>query len=150
MDKERAQKEIERIFEQCSGFELAFEDWTGTGEDDLCVTINHQQGDYVTHLYLTGEDGDVFLYVGEDVIDVLTEANVWRVLAYDAMHSAEVLADEIERLEAELKQARADERERCAKVCEMHAAGWRGPVVFNGARADEARLCADDIRASNG
>lgn len=109
MNKDKAQKAIRRIFEEYAGaFSLHFEDWDGTGEDDLCVTVNHNQGDYVTHLYLTGEDDDVFLYIGDDVIEPLTEANVWRVLGFDAMHSAEVLADTIESLEAEVERLRGE------------------------------------------
>lgn len=92
MDKDKAQKEVEHIFEGYSGFTLQFEEWAGTGEDDLLVTITNHAG-HISHIYLTGEEDRVFLYVGDDVIEPLTEATVLRVMFFQA-------AQEVERLRA--------------------------------------------------
>ena len=62
---------------------------------------------------------------------------------------------EVERLRVELERARAEERERCALVCEKRAAMWEEvatkpasyPVALHDAKAAEAWSCGADIRA---
>ena len=100
MDKDRARKEIERIFEQYSGFIVEFEDWTDTGEDDLLVTVTTHQ-EHKSELYLTDGEPGTYLYIGEDVIEPLTEATVLRVMFFQA-------AQEVERLRAEVKRREDD------------------------------------------
>jgi hypothetical protein len=147
MDKDRARKEIERIFEQYSGFIVEFEDWTDTGEDDLLVTVTTHQ-EHKSELYLTDGESGTYLYIGEDVIEPLTEANVLWVMFFQALR-------EINRLNRALEQARTGVRERCALVCEKRAAMWEEvatkpasyPVALHDAKAAEAWSCGADIRA---
>ena len=65
------------------------------------------------------------------------------------------LEAEIAQLREDLDRARAGERESCAQICEARAGEWRQsgelpgsyPPPWHKAKAIEAQLCADAIRA---